>query len=467
MPVYQSFAQFDRLLQEGRRRRKEDQLEATRNLEIDIGMHQYEEKKILEAERHEEVREDIIDRREHAQLIDIANIEAKQRADKHQTDVFDLQKKVTDQKIMLGEYTHAKEKIASLDAMQTTNALRISDTFHSVLGTEPLEDNPDWYKDTHDFLTKTRGKGLGFTDREATRLLQAALDSSKGNFQPTLSLIKDIHLAMGVFNSKPTKKDMFTMEQLSLVEKYGKFGFFTINADGTLRISPKWDVLFNQSEIVSINRSGLAKDQYELAKTGDTEIEAELQMLEYEELQAMIKALDSMEESKTLEDMRNAFYEEREAEAAGVTPSVFKTEEAKDDLSSSIDEYNQSVDRQRQAELTLSMLERTESKIGIDTGVKRKELEKIIADEKAVQDIESVNAEQAEYKRDMFSGVQHLRDVMGFPPDSSLEFGYPVEQIENVLNILDAQTLAPRIGRRKTVRELRNVRGESDYIGIQ
>lgn len=309
--AYESFSALNRILESAERKKKADQMQSLQMMQLAMGLKQYEEQKILESERYEDQLAHQVDLREHSQFLERERLKAANRERDHRDRVFDLEEKKANRQLDLAEWEHAQKKLSGLDMMNISKGTDIADRFLSNIGLT-FSDDPNWQSEMKKVLMhKTRG--LGMTDAQATRLVQSSVASSAGNFQRTLDIMKDINYAVGVFNAVQAKEvdpKEFSKEMSSLVDVYGKLGFFIPADDGSLQMIDKWDTLFEHSETVLQNRSNISTEMGELLKDDDTEIKLDIETFHYQAIEEAIKALDAAKATDDIDNLMDLWNEE-------------------------------------------------------------------------------------------------------------------------------------------------------------
>ena len=322
--AYESFAALNRILESAERKRESDRVRSLQMLQLGIGLKQYEEgktlestrytaKTTLEASRHAEVLAAQTDIREHQQTLAI-------RTQDYQDKVLELKTDLQEAQLDEIKYKQIKEKLTGLDLLQTGSGQKIAKGFHFGLGLTPV-DSDEWYSDMHKNLTSTRRGRLAMTDRQATMLLQSGMAASKGDFVPTLDLMREIDVSVRTFNEVITGRadsKSLNATMVGLIDIYGKLGVIEQldrgEVDGIaisgLKFVKKWDTLFNHAESVRSNRAGIAKETRELLQDDDLALKFKTEEIEYELIDQSIKALDAAKAKNDLDDLLGLFENE-------------------------------------------------------------------------------------------------------------------------------------------------------------
>ena len=145
--------------------------------------------------------------------------------------------------------------------------------------------------------------------------------ASKGDFVPTLNLMREIDVSVRTFNEVITGRadsKSLNATMVGLIDIYGKLGVIEQldlgEVDGKaisgLKFVKKWDTLFNHAERVRSNRAGIAKETRELLQDDDLALKFKTEEIEYELIDHSIKALDASKAKNDLDDLLGLFENE-------------------------------------------------------------------------------------------------------------------------------------------------------------
>lgn len=369
-----------------------------------------------------------------------------------------LNRYISLENLKLSEWEATDKKLDSLEAQSLKISGLASDQFHTAMGTTASEDE-DWAKDMDDSL-----EDLGLSKGYRTKLLNASIASSSGNYMPTSMLIEDIDLAIQQYNTDETQ---VSPEQKELIKFYMSQGVITTDVDDEgspiLTSSTRYGNIFRSTLVSSENLRNIQKERNELLSEDDTDIQTNINLAEYESLSNELRSLDLIEANNSLKELQENILKQRAASEEGVSVDEYDLNQSINSLDAAEDAIEDVEDKIQDDRRRIQNLKNTGSIIGVDVESQIKELNKSIEENKDSLRALNVTRDKAEYDRDIDYALLHLKKISAPDNNTYPENGYSNEQIDKMLEYLESAVASGRSGRRLNRRELMQA---GKYIGL-